>query len=141
MFTSSAAGFIPNPFAVCYGLTKAGVSEFAASLAVEARARGIHAHAIQPSPVNSQFTKGGGNKVEVAKLDMFDAAYKNAVEPDSLPNQIFGVIGRGCVLADLGGVAIGMRLGVTMLGLNAMTFGFALVAPLLPDYKNNDKKN
>jgi short-subunit dehydrogenase len=35
VFTSSIAGFIPNPFAVMYGTTKAGLSQFAASLACE----------------------------------------------------------------------------------------------------------
>lgn len=41
VFTSSVSGFIPNPFAVMYGATKAFVSQFAASLAVEVRANGI----------------------------------------------------------------------------------------------------
>lgn len=35
VFTSSVSGYIPNPFATMYGATKAFVSQFAASLAVE----------------------------------------------------------------------------------------------------------
>ena len=35
VFTSSSASYIPNPFAVLYGTTKAAVSAFAASLAIE----------------------------------------------------------------------------------------------------------
>jgi short-subunit dehydrogenase len=35
LFTSSVSGYIPNPFAVMYGATKAFVSQFAASLAIE----------------------------------------------------------------------------------------------------------
>jgi len=37
-----AAGYIPNPFAVMYGATKAFVSQFAASLAIEVSNRYQH---------------------------------------------------------------------------------------------------
>ena len=40
---------------------------------------------------------------------------KVAVPPSDLPHQIFGAIGR-MVLRDVGGTAIGMRLGVSLLG-------------------------
>mmetsp|Transcript_100869 Transcript_100869/g.289960 ORF Transcript_100869/g.289960 Transcript_100869/m.289960 type:complete len:317 (-) Transcript_100869:329-1279(-) len=140
VFTSSSAGFIPNPFAVMYGCTKAGVSEFAASLAVEGKARGVDVHAVHPSPVNSRFTAGGGNDVKVHKMKAFDMAYKFAVGPEVLPNQIFSAIGRSPVMIDLGGTSIGMRLGVHFLGFNLMTYAFALFAPLMPDYRANVNK-
>ena len=35
VFTSSASAYIPNPFAITYGATKAYMSQFAASIAVE----------------------------------------------------------------------------------------------------------
>jgi short-subunit dehydrogenase len=139
VFTSSAAGFIPNPFAVCYGLTKAAVSELACSLAVEARAKGIDVCAIHPSPVKSRFMEGGGNKVTVDKLEMFDAAYKMATGPEALPDKIFACVGRPCISVDLGGVAVGMRLMVMSLSYALLTFGFALFAPFMPDYKKHDK--
>jgi len=140
VFTSSSAGFIPNPFAVMYGCTKAGVSELAASLAVEGKARGVDVHAVHPSPVNSRFTAGGGNDVKVHKMAAFDMAYKFATGPEVLPNQIFSAIGRSPVMVDLGSTSIVMRLVVHFLGYNLMTYGFALFAPLMPDYKNNIKK-
>jgi short-subunit dehydrogenase len=141
VFTSSSAGFIPNPFAVMYGCTKSGVSELAASLAVEGKARGIDIHAVHPSPVNSRFTAGGGNDVKVHKMAAFDMAYKFATGPEVLPTQIFSAVGRSPVMLDLGGTSIGMRLAVHFLGYNLMTYGFALFAPLMPDYKNNVNKN
>jgi len=143
VFTSSAAAFMPNPFAAMYGCTKAGVSEFAASLAVEGKDRGIDVHAVHPSPVNSRFTAGGGNDVKVHKMSAFEMAYKFATGPEALPNQMFAAIGRSPVMCDLGGTSIGMRLVVHILGYNLMTYMFALAAPLMPDYKNNigKKKN
>ncbi len=51
LFTSSVSGYIPNPFAVMYGASKAFVSQFAASLAIEVRANGIDVLAVHPSPV------------------------------------------------------------------------------------------
>lgn len=140
VFTSSAAGFIPNPFAVMYGCTKAGVSELAASLAVEGKARGIDVHAVHPSPVNSRFTAGGGNQVKVHKIDSIEMAYKFASGPEALPNQIFSAIGRCPVMYDLGGTAVGMRLVIHFLGYNLMAYAFALAAPFMPDYKNNVSK-
>mmetsp|Transcript_41911 Transcript_41911/g.97830 ORF Transcript_41911/g.97830 Transcript_41911/m.97830 type:complete len:318 (-) Transcript_41911:96-1049(-) len=140
VFTSSSAGFIPNPFAAMYGCTKSGLSELAASLAVEGKARGVDVHAVHPSPVNSRFTAGGGNDVKVHKMNMFDMAYKMATGPEELPNQIFACVGRSPVMIDLGGTSVGMRLAVHFLGYNLMTYGFALAAPFLPDYKNNVNK-
>jgi short-subunit dehydrogenase len=137
VYTSSSAGFIPNPFAVMYGCTKAGISEMAASLAVEGKARGIDVHAVHPSPVNSRFTAGGGNDVKVHKMAAFEMAYKLATGPEVLPDQIFSCVGRSPVMIDLGGTSVGMRLGVHFLGYNLMTYAFALAAPLMPDYKNN----
>eukprot|EP00439_Symbiodinium_sp_Y106_P077075 s357_g16.t1 len=110
VFTSSSAGFIPNPFAAMYGCTKSGLSELAASLAVEGKARGVDVHAVHPSPVNSRFTAGGGNDVKVHKMNMFDMAYKMATGPEELPNQIFACVGRSPVMIDLGGTSVGMRL-------------------------------
>merc|ERR1719453_1938519 len=69
VFTSSSASYLPNPFAALYAATKSGVSALAASLAVEARPRGIHVHSIHPSPVNSRFTAGGGNAIKQRKIE------------------------------------------------------------------------
>eukprot|EP00933_Yihiella_yeosuensis_P051787 TRINITY_DN49757_c0_g1_i1.p1 TRINITY_DN49757_c0_g1~~TRINITY_DN49757_c0_g1_i1.p1 ORF type:complete len:318 (+),score=79.63 TRINITY_DN49757_c0_g1_i1:86-1039(+) len=140
VYTSSSAGFIPNPFAAMYGCTKSGISELAGSLAVEGKARGVDVHAVHPSPVNSRFTAGGGNDVKVHKMSAFEMAYKFATGPEALPDQIFSAIGRSPVMIDLGSTSVAMRLVVHFLGYNLLTYAFALAAPLMPDYKNNVNK-
>jgi len=140
VFTSSSASYIPNPFAALYAATKSGVSALAASLAVEARPRGIHVHSIHPSPVNSRFTAGGGNQVKVRKIEAMDTFYKFASGPEALPAKFIKHIGRGAVVADLGGVSVALRLVVHLLGYNFMALMTALTAHLTPDYQNNLSK-
>jgi short-subunit dehydrogenase len=55
VFTSSAAACQPCPFSCMYGATKAFVSSFGASLAVEVKTRGIDVTVVHPSPVASRF--------------------------------------------------------------------------------------
>ena len=133
VFTSSASAYIPNPFAIIYGATKAFMSQFAASIAVELQCKGIDVCVVHPSPVASHFY----NKVE-HKIDSMESFKKVAVAPSELPGDIFASVGR-CVLRDVGGTAIGMRLGVSLLPYNALAHLIAVVAPFLPDYKQNDK--
>ncbi|KAH8093022.1 3-oxo-behenoyl-CoA reductase [Aureococcus anophagefferens] len=134
VFTSSASAYIPNPFAIIYGATKAFMSQFAASIAVELQCKGIDVCVIHPSPVASNFY----NKVE-HKIDSMESFKKLAVDPSELPREIFASIGR-CVLRDVGNTAVGMRLGVALLPYSALAHIIALVAPFLPDYVENDKK-
>lgn len=138
--TSSSAGFIPTPFAAMYGCTKAGISNLASSLAVEGKARGVDVHAVHPSPVNSRFTAGGGNKIKVNKIECMDNFYKLATGPEVLPDQIFSAVGRSPVMIDLGTASIGLRMAVHFLGYNTLNYGFAVFAPLMPDFKNNVAK-
>ena len=49
VFTSSASAYIPNPFAIIYGATKAFMSQFAASIAVELQCKGIDVKLINRS--------------------------------------------------------------------------------------------
>ena len=140
VFTSSSASYIPNPFAVMYGATKSGVSAFAASLACEARPRGIHVHSIHPSPVNSRFTAGGGNQVQQRKIAAMDSFYAFASGPEAVPLKFISHIGRGAVVADIGGVSVGLRLVVHLLGYNFMALMTACTAHLTPDYQTHVNK-
>lgn len=140
VFTSSSASYIPNPFAALYAATKSGVSAFAASLAVEARPRGIHVHSIHPSPVNSRFTAGGGNEVQQRKIEAMATFYKFASGPEALPQRFLSHIGRAAVVADVGGVSVGLRLVVQLLGYNFIALVTALTAHLTPDYKMHATK-
>mmetsp|Transcript_8741 Transcript_8741/g.26295 ORF Transcript_8741/g.26295 Transcript_8741/m.26295 type:complete len:319 (+) Transcript_8741:99-1055(+) len=133
VFTSSASAYIPNPFAIIYGATKAFMSQFAASIAVELQCKGIDICVVHPSPVASAFY----NKVE-HKIDSMESFKKVAVDPSELPRDIFASVGR-CVMRDVGGTAIGMRVGVSLVPYSFLAYLIALVAPFLPDYANNDK--
>ena len=97
VFTSSAAGYIPTPFSAMYGATKAFVSQLASCLHVELYNEGIDVCVIHPSPVRSNFYSNLDHKVE-----MLEAAAKQAVNPDTLPDDMFRSIG-ACALRDLGG--------------------------------------
>jgi len=132
VFTSSVAGFIPTPFAAMYASTKAFVSQMAACIHIEVQNLGIDVCAVHPSPVASNFY----DKVE-HKIELMEAAQKSAVPPEDLPNEIFKSIG-ACALRDLGGMALGTRMGTFFLPYNFFTKCFALAAPFLPDYKKHN---
>mmetsp|Transcript_157 Transcript_157/g.196 ORF Transcript_157/g.196 Transcript_157/m.196 type:complete len:311 (-) Transcript_157:212-1144(-) len=132
VYTSSIAGFIPNPFAVMYGTTKAGLSQFAASLAPEVMCKGIDVTVVHPSPVASNFYNN------LAKIDALEMAKNMAVSADSLPDTIFQSIG-WFVLRDLGNMGMMVRSGVACASYNFLAVLFAKGAPFMDDYKRNDK--
>lgn len=133
VMTSSVAGFIPTPFAAMYASTKAFVSQFAACLHIENKPLGIDVCAIHPSPVASSFY----DKLD-HKVDMIEAAAKNAATPDSVVDDMLRSIG-ACALRDLGGMAWGTRMGTFFLPYNFFSELFATFAPFLPDWKNHNK--
>lgn len=132
VYTSSVAGFIPTPFAAMYAATKAFVSQMASCLHIEVQSLGIDVCAVHPSPVASNFY----DKVEY-KIELMEAAQKSAVPPQDLPNEIFKSIGV-CALRDLGGMALGTRMGTFFLPYNFFTECFTAAAPFLPDYKKHN---
>eukprot|EP00979_Chaetoceros_neogracilis_P011036 scaffold2667_cov218-Chaetoceros_neogracile.AAC.3 len=134
VYTSSVAGFIPTPFAAMYACTKAFVSQMAACLHIEVQSLGIDVCAVHPSPVASNFY----DKVE-KKVELMEAAQKSAVPPQDLPNAIFKSIG-ACCLNDLGGMAVGTRMGTFFLPYNFFTELFTAAAPFLSDYKNHNSE-
>jgi short-subunit dehydrogenase len=132
IFTSSLSGYIPNPFGVIYGATKSFVSQFAGSLAVEVRNRGIDVVAVHPSPVASNFFDKA-HKLE--SLDLFKLA---AVAPAAIPGKMLTTVGRSH-LADMGAIACFGRIIVACVPYDFLCGVFSFFAPLLPDYNNNDK--
>ena len=70
-----------------------------------------------------------------------DGRHKSVTRPfQVLPDKFFSHIGRGAVVADLGGVSMMLRMVVHVLGYNLMAFATAVTAPLMPDYQNNVAK-
>ena len=121
VFTSSAAACQPCPFSSMYGATKAFISSFGASLAIEVKTRGIDVTVVHPSPVASRFYDKAHALDSIA---FFKKCVRRAasglctadsvrcrfnVEPDALPDLIFAAVGR-CVWRDIGGVAVAFRL-------------------------------
>lgn len=132
IFTSSVSGYIPNPFAVMYGATKAFVSQFAASLAIEVRANGIDVLAVHPSPVASNFFD------KAHKLESLEMAQKAAVSPASVPGKMLTCVGR-CHLGDLGTMATSVRVFVALVPYDFLTGLFAFAAPWMGDYQKHNK--
>ena len=128
VLTSSAAAAIASPFTALYAATKAFVSSFGASLAVEARHRGVDVLVFHPSPVASRFYD------KAHRLDVLDFFKGVAVHPDALPPLVFGCIGK-TVWRDIGSTALGFRLLMKVVDYNLMASLTALAAPLLPDFK------
>jgi short-subunit dehydrogenase len=128
VFTSSVSGYIPNPFAVLYGATKAFVSSFAASLAVEVRTSGIDVLAVHPSPVASNFFD------DAHQLDSLDMAKKSAVSPNSVPGKMLMCLGR-CHWGDLGSMATSVRVIWAILPYDVFASAFSYFAPYLGDYQ------
>jgi short-subunit dehydrogenase len=78
VFTGSPAGFLPSPFSVMYGSTKAFVTEFASSLSCEIRADGIDVSVVHPSPVGTRFYD------KADKIDEIKFFMSTAATPDTL---------------------------------------------------------
>ena len=134
VFTSSVAAYIPSPFAAMYSATKAFISTLACSMHIECGPLGIDVVAVHPSPVASNFY----NKLD-HKVDLIEAAAKNAALPDRIVNDIFRSIGSGSALRDLGSMAWCTRIVTFFIPLNAFVMMFTLAAPYLPDWKTHNK--
>lgn len=132
IFTSSVSGYIPNPFAVMYGATKAFVSQFAASLAIEVRNSGIDVLAVHPSPVKSNFFDNAH------KLDSLEMAQKSAVSPSSVPGKMLACVGRAH-LGDLGDMAVIVRIVVALVPYDFLAGVFSFAAPYMGDYQKHNK--
>ena len=128
VLTSSAAAAIASPFTSLYAATKAFVSSFGASLAVEARHRGVDVLVFHPSPVASRFYD------RAHKLDVLAFFRGVAVSPDALPPLVFGAVGR-TVWRDVGSTALAFRLMMKVVDYNLMAVATAVAAPLMPDFR------
>ena len=130
VFTSSAAACQPTPFSALYGATKAYISSFAANIAVELHSRGIDVLAFHPSPVATNFYD------KAHKLDALAFFMNFAVQPDSLPNEMFKVVGRA-VWWDSGSVAVGFRMLLKVFDYGFFAALISRFAHTMSDYKKN----
>ena len=88
VFTGSPASFLPSPFSVMYGSTKAFVTEFASSLSCEVRADGIDVSVVHPSPVGTRFYD------KADKIDEIKFFMSTAATPDTLARALLAAPGK-----------------------------------------------
>lgn len=98
-FTSSAAHFMPAPFASMYAATKAFISHFAASVAIEAEAYGIDICVIHPSYTSTNLY------ATTPKLDVLAFLSKFAWSPQQVADVILSSVGR-VIVRDAGWYAV-----------------------------------
>ncbi len=127
-FTSSPAGFMPSPFSVLYGSTKAMLTHFATSLAGEVRVDGIDVCVIHPSPVNTAFYTGAHN---MPTLKMFQSTAGSA---ENVADCLLRSVGR-CVIVDQGYYSVGMRLMARFVDPVFLAEAIARSAHRVGDYK------
>ncbi|KAI9029873.1 hypothetical protein CLU79DRAFT_831622 [Phycomyces nitens] len=128
-FTSSSAGFIPNPMSALYSSTKVFLTTFAASLAAENAEDGIDVLVVHPSPINSNFYSNAG------KMSALLSAQKMSSPPSVIADTICCNAGK-VVVADQGPTTVIMKIVMTkILDWNVLTEIMKLGLRYSGDYK------
>lgn len=126
VFTSSAAPFLPSPFAATYGASKAAVSHLASSLAVEGAAVGVDVLAVHPSYTRTSLYAGA------PRMGVLGLLERAAATPDAVAAATLRCVGR-LPAVDLGAYAWGTRLVSRVLDGAALTMAIvpfrALIGP------------
>ncbi|KAI7855975.1 hypothetical protein BDC45DRAFT_567937 [Circinella umbellata] len=128
-YTSSSAGFIPNPMGALYASTKDFLTTFAASIAAEHVEDGIDVLVIHPSPIDSNFYSNAG------KMSALLSAQKISSPPSVVADTVCRNAGK-VVVADQGIITVLMKIGLTkVLDWNVFTELMKLAIPFNGDYK------
>ncbi|KAI8576009.1 hypothetical protein K450DRAFT_258942 [Umbelopsis ramanniana AG] len=128
-FTSSSAGFIPNPMSALYSSTKIFLTTFAASLAAETAEDKIDVLVVHPSPINSNFYSNAG------KMSALLSAQKISSPPSVIAETICRNAGK-VVVADQGPITVIMKIVLSkVLDWNVFTEIMKLALPFTGDYK------
>lgn len=131
-FTSSPAGFMPCPFSVMYGATKAFLTEFGASLAGEVAVDGIDICVVHPSPVTSNFY----NKAH--KLDALEMFRKTGTTPSTIADSFLQGVGR-TVICDQGYYSIAVRMLLKIVDVTFIADIIRRTAHTMKDFKDMRK--
>lgn len=130
IFTSSPAGYFPNPCTSMYASTKTFITRFAQSIAGETKAVGIDVLVVHPSPVNTNFYKGEN----VNKVDTLNSFKKLATTPDTIASVMFSSVGR-TVVRDQGWTTFWFKLLSQFIDVNFISWLAQYVVPYTGDYK------
>lgn len=128
VFTSSPANIIPSPFSTMYGATKAFITHFATSLAVEVAHFGIDIAVCHPSPVATAFYTGAA---ALPTLHMFKST---ATGPDRVADVMIRGVGRS-VIIDQGYYPILFRLLLRVVEVTTLAEIMPLMATGIADFK------
>jgi len=128
-FTSSSAGFLPNPLSALYASTKAFITMFASSLAAEVRSKGIDVVVVHPSPMDTNFFQGA----EAVDALMFFKKHF-AASPTIIADVIWSSAGR-FVVRDQGIVTIIFHVLLKILDIGLFTEVVSMAAHTQDDYK------
>lgn len=113
LFVSSAALYCPAPFASIYGCTKASLTHFSTSLAVEAEAHGIDVSVCHPSFTHTNLY------AKTPKFGVINALAKFGWQPEQVATAIFKSIGR-CIVYDIGSYAVSSNILRRIIDENAL---------------------
>jgi len=131
VFTSSPAGYLVSPGSVLYASTKAFVTQFAISLAIESKADGIDILAVHPSPVDTNFYKAD----TIHKSDMINLFKKTVTPPTTIANVMFSSVGR-VVVVDQGATSFIFKLLLKLCDIGIFSFICTRIFHITGDYKN-----
>ncbi|KAI9307146.1 hypothetical protein BJ944DRAFT_262395 [Cunninghamella echinulata] len=128
-FTSSSAGFIPNPMSALYASTKIFLTTFAASLAAEYAEDKIDILVVHPSPINSNFYSNAG------KMSALISAQKISSPPSVIAETICRNAGK-VIVSDQGIITVIMKIATTkILDWNVFTEIMKVFLRFTGDYK------
>lgn len=133
-FTASAVSFLPSPFASMYGASKALLSHFASSLAVEARDNNIDVVAVHPSYTRTNLYANTPKLFILNLLDRF------AATPEQVADVLIQSVGR-VILRDTGGYAFITKLVSRVVDIGVVTYFMMICRKLLPEYRAFSKRN
>ena len=128
VFTGSPAGFLPSPFSVLYGSTKAFLTEFAASLSCEVRSDNIDVSIVHPSPVTTRFYD------KADKIDEIKFFMKTGTTPETLANALLSAPGK-LVIYNRGYYPFVAKFMLMLADRAFLTEIMVRIAHTLPSYK------
>ncbi|KAI7871417.1 uncharacterized protein EV154DRAFT_474069 [Mucor mucedo] len=128
-YTSSSAGFIPNPMSALYSSSKIFLTTFAASLAAELAESKIDVLVVHPSPIDSNFYSN------VGKMSALTSAQKFSSPPSIIADTICRNAGK-IVVSDQGPITVVMKIATTkIMDWNVFTEIMKLGLRFNGDYK------
>eukprot|EP00871_Galdieria_phlegrea_P000842 jgi/Galph1/1759/GphlegSOOS_G452.1 len=127
-FTASAVSFLPSPVASMYGASKALVSHFASSLAVEARDNQIDVFALHPSYTRTNLYAKTPKLLILNLLDRF------AATPEDVAQVMIDSVGR-VILRDTGSYAVITKFVARVIDMGIISYFMMIGRKLLPEYR------